>query len=305
MAEKARIVASFGRQFYVRSLEHAGPDRVAVTRGKRTDYCVGDEVRILAIGADQAVIEEALPRRTELIRSDRYRVKRLAANVDQAGIVIAGEPPFSEELLLRVLLACETAGIPALIIANKADLTGDWERIAPRLQVYRDLGYPVAEIAAKASPAETRATLAEHLSGRCTILLGESGMGKSTLINCLVPEAGLRTSEISEALGAGRHTTTFTRMFWLPGEADGRIVDSPGFQSFGLAHLSESQRAHAMPEYRPLLGKCRFHNCTHREEPGCAIREAVRDGSIDQIRYRLFVRLFDEGEAIDRASWRS
>jgi ribosome biogenesis GTPase len=291
--ERARIVASFGRQFYVRTLDAPGPDRVAVTRGKRTDFCVGDEVTIGLIGADQAVIESGLRRRSELIRSDRYNVKRLAANVDQAAIVIAADPRFSEELLLRMLLACAHADIPALILANKLDLTSAWAAIAPRLQVYRDLGYQVIELAVRDHPQETRATLAPVLSGHNTILMGESGMGKSTLVNTLVPGAALATREISEALCAGRHTTTFSKWFDLPPESatSGAIVDTPGFQTFGLAHVSESQRVHAMPEYAELIGQCRFHNCSHVQEPGCAIRAALESGAIDPIRYLLFSRL--------------
>ena len=291
--ERARIVASFGRQFYVRALDSDGPERVAVTRGKRTDYSVGDEVMIRLLGADQAVIETALPRRSELIRSDRYNVKRLATNVDQAAIVIAAEPRFSEELLLRMLIACASADIPALIIANKRDLKDAWAAIAPRLDLYRKLGYPVIELAVRDHPEETRAALGPALSGHRTILMGESGMGKSTLVNTLVPGAALATREISEALGAGRHTTTFSKWFDLPEAtaSDAAIVDSPGFQTFGLAHVSESQRVHAMPEYADLIGQCRFHNCTHTQEPGCAIRAALEDGRIDRVRYLLFSRL--------------
>ncbi len=292
-AERARVVASFGRQFYVRTLDVPGPDRVAVTRGKRTDFCVGDEVMIQLIGSDQAVIESALPRRSELIRSDRYNVKRLAANVDQAAIVVAADPRFSEELLLRMLLACACAEIPALVLANKRDLAPAWAAIAPRLQVYRELGYQVIELAVRDHPDETRAALAPLLSGHNTILMGESGMGKSTLVNTLVPGAALATREISEALRAGRHTTTFSKWFDLPPESatSGAIVDSPGFQTFGLAHVSESQRVHAMPEYAELIGKCRFHNCSHVQDPGCAIRAALEGGTIDPIRYLLFSRL--------------
>ncbi|MCO5108357.1 MAG: ribosome small subunit-dependent GTPase A [Burkholderiaceae bacterium] len=292
----ARVAASFGRQFYVRSCSGAWPERVAVTRGKRTDFCVGDEVEVRLIGPDQAVIESLRPRRTALLRSDRWRSKLLAANVDQAGIVIAGDPPFSEALLVRMLIAIDSAGIGVALIANKSDLEDAARSIAPRLAAYRALGYPVFEIAAGTRPAEARARLRDWLAGRTTLLVGQSGMGKSTLVNTLVPDADLRTQAISAALSSGRHTTTFSRMFDLPAEVarDARIVDTPGFQSFGLAHLSASQRMHAMREFAPLLGRCRFNDCRHRDEPGCAIREAAARGEIDATRYRLYLRIEEE-----------
>ncbi len=291
--ERAQIAASFGRHFYVRSAVGAWPDRVAVARGKRTDYCVGDEVEIRTLGAGQAVIESLHPRRATLLRSDRWRSKLLAANVDQAAIVIAGDPPFSEALLLRMLIAIDAAGIGAALIANKADLADAARAIAPRLEAYRALGHPVFEIAAGAQPRAARDTLRAWLAGRTTLLIGQSGMGKSTLVNTLVPDAELRTQAISVALSSGRHTTTFSRMFELPGTIapDARIIDTPGFQSFGLAHLSTSQRMHAMREFVPLLGRCRFNDCGHRDEPGCAIREAAARGEIDPLRYRLFLRI--------------
>lgn len=294
--EPALVAASFGRQFYVRSPAGAWPERVAVTRGKRTDVCVGDEVEVRLIGPDQAVIESLRVRRTTLQRSDRWRSKLLAANVDQAGVVIAGEPPFSEPLLMRMLMAVETAGVAAALIVNKCDLGEATRAIAPRLAVYRALGYRVFEIAAGARPAATRAALRDWLAGRTTLLLGQSGMGKSTLVNTLVPDADLRTQAISAALSSGRHTTTFSRLFDLPAStaADARIIDTPGFQSFGLAHLSESQRMHAMRDFVPLLGRCRFNNCRHRDEPGCAIRLAVERGEVDALRHRLYTRIDDD-----------
>lgn len=296
------MIAGFGRQLLVRS--DAGEQMNAVTRGRNAQVAVGDRVRIAVLGSGQAVIEAVDPRRNELKRSDAARAKRIAANVDQAGVVIAPHPPFSEELLLRVLLAARADAIPVALIVNKCDLREARAAIEGRIAVYRALDYPVLECSARADPEGTRALLRPWLAGRSTLLLGQSGMGKSTLINCLVPDAGLRTREISQALGSGRHTTTFTRMFELPGAAGGRIIDSPGFQSFGLEHLSESQRAHAMPEFSPLLGRCRFHNCTHRDEPGCEIRAAADDGRIDALRYRLFARIADEARASGRASWR-
>ena len=294
--EPALVAASFGRQFYVRSRTGAWPERVAVTRGKRTDVCVGDEVDVRLLGPGQAVIESLRPRRTTLQRSDRWRSKLLAANVDQAGVVVAGDPPFSEALLLRMLIAIETAGIEAALIVNKSDLADATRAIAPRIAVYRALGYRVFGIAARTQPDAARAALRDWLARRTTLLIGQSGMGKSTLVNTLVPDADLRTQAISAALSSGRHTTTFSRMFELPAQVatDARIVDTPGFQSFGLAHLSESQRMHAMREFVPLLGRCRFNNCRHHDEPGCAIRDAAERGEIDAQRYRLYARTGDE-----------
>ena len=292
------MVAGFGRQLLVR--DAGGGQFIAVTRGRNAQVTVGDLVRISVLGSGQAVIESIQPRRNEFKRSDAARTKRIAANIDQAGVVIAAHPPFSEELLLRVAIAASVAAIPLALIVNKCDLLEARAAIEPRLAVYRGLGYPVIECSARADPEATRGVLGPWLAGRSTLLLGQSGMGKSTLINCIVPQAGLRTQEISEALGSGRHTTTFTRMFALPGDDDGVVIDSPGFQSFGLEHLSESERAHAMPEYAALLGSCRFHNCTHRGEPGCAIRTAAQDGRIDSYRYRLFLRLADESLALAR-----
>ena len=286
----ATIIASHGRHFAVRT-DGEGQVLDAVTRGRKGSLAAGDRVRIQALGSGQAVIESVAPRRNIFQRSDAYRAKLLAANLDQAGVVIAAEPPFSEELLLRVLLAAEAEAVPIALIVNKHDLVAQRAAIEPRIAAYRALGYPIFDCSAGSAPEETRDSLQPWLCGKTTLLLGESGMGKSTLVNCLVPDAQLRTQAISQALASGRHTTTFTRMFQLPTQGGGAIIDSPGFQNFGLDHLSESQRVHAMPEFRPLLGQCRFHNCTHTEEPGCAIRAAVQSGDIDSVRYRLFLRV--------------
>ncbi|MFN8837706.1 MAG: ribosome small subunit-dependent GTPase A [Burkholderiales bacterium] len=271
-----------------------GGDRVAVTRGRRTDVVAGDRVAWSELGSGQAVIEAVLPRANLLRRSDARREKALAANLDQAAVVISGEPPFSEELLMRVLVGAEREGIACLLIATKADVPHAMASIEPRLAVYEALGYPVVRIAAKAEPDATRARLRPVLGGRTTLLLGQSGMGQSTLVNLLVPGAALATQAISEALQSGRHTTTFTRAFDL--EGGGRLIDSPGFQVFGLAHLSTSELEHGMREFEPLLGRCRFHNCTHRHEPGCAIRAAVVSGGIDARRFALYTQLRDDAE---------
>lgn len=297
--EEARVVAAFGHRLVVRSRTGAWGERVAVTRARRNDLCVGDEVRVRLLGADQAVIESLQPRHSLLQRSDHRRRKLLAANVEQAGVVIAGEPPFSEALLMRVLIALETAGIAAALLVNKCDRAEARRAIEPRVALYRGLGYRLFDLAAGADAAHACATLGAWLAGRTTVLLGQSGMGKSTLVNALVPDADQRTQAISAALSSGRHTTTFSRMFELPPAVapDARLIDTPGFQSFGLAHVSDWQRVHAMREFVPLLGRCRFNDCRHRDEPDCAIRAAVADAAIDATRHRLFVQIGEEAEA--------
>jgi ribosome biogenesis GTPase len=288
----ATVLAAYGRQFVIRTGD--GSDRIALTRGRHADVVAGDRVQWRELGSGQAVIEQVLPRANAMRRSDRARGKTLAANLDGILAVISGAPPFSEDLLLRVLAAAERDGIDAQIVATKADVEGALERIEPRLAVYERLGYPVVRTAARARPDATVAALAPRLANRTTLLLGQSGMGKSTLLNLLVPGAAMATQAISEALGTGRHTTTFCRAFELP--AGGWLIDSPGFQTFGLAHLSGSEIEHALREFRPLLGRCRYHNCSHRHEPGCAIREAVAEGRIDPRRHALYAALRDELE---------
>ncbi|MEK9719485.1 MAG: ribosome small subunit-dependent GTPase A [Quisquiliibacterium sp.] len=294
----ATVIAAFGRQSLIRSDQ--GEQMSAVARGRSLQVAVGDHVQAVRLGAGQAVIEGVSPRSNEFKRSDIARTKWLASNLDQAAVVIEPSPPYSEDLLLRVMIAGRAEGIELALIVNKRDLADASARIEPRLAVYRALGYQLIECSAK-HPEAARDALMPWLLGRTTLLLGQSGMGKSTLINCLVPDAGQRTREISQALASGKHTTSFTRMFALGDDDSGRIIDSPGFQAFGLEHLSSSQRTHAMPEYAPLLGACRFHNCTHRTEPGCAIRAACEDGRIDSLRYQLFARLTDESESIARS----
>lgn len=287
------VVATHGRHCLVRVND--GENLHAVTRGRQTDVCVGDKVVVRGTAIGQGVIEQLHARRNAFMRSDAWRSKRLASNIDQAAVVIASSPPFSEELLMRVLVAADQAGVRPLLIANKTDLgAGDMAHQA-RLDLYRQLGIEVVETSARGDPRGTIERLGARLANRCTLLLGQSGMGKSTLVNLLVPDARLRTQTISRALSTGRHTTTFCRMFDLPD--GGTVIDSPGFQTFGLAHLSPSELDHAMPELRTLLGQCRFNNCTHLNEPGCAVLAAVRDGCFEQTRYRLYSQIASEVRA--------
>ncbi|MCG2586178.1 ribosome small subunit-dependent GTPase A [Massilia sp. TS11] len=288
------IVAAHGRH-YVAMLDDDSL-RQCVTRGKKTNVAVGDDVDLKATSADQAVIEAIAERRTLLYRSDQYKSKLLAANVSQLFIVIATEPSFSDDLVSRALVAAEAAGVQAHLLLNKTDLADALPRARERAELYRTLGYDLLEVAATGDPDATRAALLPRLAGQRSIFIGQSGMGKSSLINLLVPDADIAVREISSALDTGKHTTTFTRLYRLPG--GGEVIDSPGFQEFGLYHLSEGMLERAFREFAPHLGHCRFYNCHHLHEPQCAVLQAVEAGQIARQRHALYAQLVHESAQV-------
>ncbi len=281
----ARIVASHGKAYIVQTAD--GMRRIASARGKKTDFACGDAVAVKLINEEQAVIEKALARKTLLYRSDQWREKLIAANVTQIVIVVAPVPSWLDELIGRCLIAAEAAGIHPLICLNKCDLP---EAAAARdkLAYYTRLGYDLIEVSALADVTPLRASLAGHTS----VLVGQSGMGKSTLTNALIPDANARINDISLALDSGKHTTTHAALYQLDEQSE--LIDSPGLQSFGLAHIKADELAGYFPEFRELLGQCRFHNCRHRQEPNCALRAAVDAGQIPASRMELLNRLQDE-----------
>jgi len=286
-AAPGRVVAVHGRHFRV-ELEDADASSLdCVTRGKQGGIACGDRVLATATGAGGGVIEERLPRRNLLYRSDLYRSKLLAANLDQIFIVLAAEPTPDPALLDRCLVAAEGAAIPAYIVVNKTDLAGS-PALIDALAGHVALGYPLIAVSARADIGTLQAQLAGHTS----ILVGASGVGKSTLINALVPTAEITTQAISTALDSGKHTTTHTRLYHLP--AGGALIDSPGMQEFGLKHIAAQDLPHAFPEFRPHLGHCRFYNCRHLQEPGCAILAGLERGEIAPARWRVYRDLFEE-----------
>jgi len=277
------IVAAFGRHYEIEL-----PDLSRITgfpRGKKSPYACGDRVALERSSADQAQIVRHLPRTSLLYRSDAYRQKLIVANATQLVLVVATEPSFSDELLTRALVAAETEGLRSLIVLNKVDLIEYLPSARERLTVLAKLGYPVLEVSA----LRDAAPLASHLAGELSVLVGQSGMGKSTLINALIPGAAAATREISDALDSGKHTTTHTRLYRLA--HDTALIDSPGLQEFGLAHLTRGAIEQGFVEFRPHLAHCRFRDCHHRTEPSCAIKAAMSKGEIDARRYELFLRL--------------
>lgn len=289
--ESGTVIAAHGRHYLV----DAGGEKLnCVTRGKKSDVAVGDVVDYKRTSADQGVIEKIGERRTLLYRSDQYKSKLLAANLTQLFIVVATEPSFSDDLVSRALVAAEAGGIAAHLVLNKTDVTASLPAARQRLSLYASLGYPVHEVSARTSPDATRELLMPLLKGQSTILIGQSGMGKSSLINLLVPDADIATREISAALDSGKHTTTFTRLYRV-GD-DTAIIDSPGFQEFGLHHLTEGMLERAFREFGPHLGHCRFYNCHHLTEPGCGVLSAVAAAEIAPMRHELYRQLVHESE---------
>lgn len=284
------IVASYGRRYLVELPGSAVLD--CVTRGKRRDFACGDRASVTLTGRDQGVIESVAPRTTLLYRSDAHRQKLIAANVTQIIVVAAAVPSFSEDLVNRCLAAAEHGGMAALIVLNKADLPESAQALES-LELHRQLGYRVLSLSARRDVLP----LAPLLEGEVSVLVGQSGMGKSTIINRLLPQAAARTDELSGALDSGRHTTTHARLYHL--DATSQIIDSPGMQEFGLHHLAIDEAAHAFVEFRPWLGRCRFRDCRHVAEPGCAITAACDRGEISERRLASYRGL---AEALARAT---
>lgn len=275
-----QVVAAFSRQYLV---ELPGGELLpCLTRGKKSAVACGDFVDMQRTADSQAVIEKIAPRKTLLYRSDAFRQKLIAANVTQLIVVVAAEPSFDDELLARCLVAAHDQQLETLIVLNKCDLVAQADSARARLTPYRNIGYRVLELSAKTDVSP----LLPFLQGHTSVLVGQSGMGKSTLINTLLPGAQATTQEISTALDSGKHTTTHARLYHL--NPSSHLIDCPGVQMFGLHHLSLGQIEEGFIEFAVYRGQCRFRNCRHMHEPGCALIEAAGKGKIDARRLKLF-----------------
>ena len=294
------VVAGFGRHVLV---EKADGERVIChPRGKKGQAVVGDRVRWLP-SEDEGTIEKVETRDNLFYRQDELRTKSFAANLDQVLILMAAEPEFSENQLTRALIAAEATGIRPVIALNKSDLTEPFGRAWAKLAPYRAMGYQMLSLAIKPKAEDDPGQTSVHslmplMQGKKTLVLGPSGAGKSSLTNLLIPHAQVLTAEISQALNSGKHTTTSTTLYWIDAGRSTALIDSPGFQEFGLHHIEPMHLAGYMPDLKVHAQDCKFYNCTHLHEPGCGvIAELNRSDSASSIsasRYRLYGELFAE-----------
>ncbi len=300
------VVAGHGRHVWVEAPD--GRRLICHPRGKKSQTVVGDQV-LWQASEDEGTIEKVQPRRNLFYRQDEIRTKSFAANLDRVLILIAAEPEFSESQLSRALIAAEAEQIQPIIAVNKSDLAEPFARAWARMAVYRDMGYTVLPLALKPKSEGHADTASEQLlfaalDGKTTLILGPSGSGKSTLINRLIPDAQVLTNTISTALNSGKHTTTSTSLYWVDKAKTTAVIDSPGFQEFGLNHIEAMQLAQLMPDIKAHGSDCKFYNCSHLHEPGCGVIAAVQPANncylpagqdeISSNRYKIYSDLFAE-----------
>lgn len=280
------VVKSYGRQFVV---EVDGVEYTAVTRAKKTDYVVGDQVEVQVINSQQLQINGLLPRANLIYRMDNMRSKLIASNVTQISIVIALKPNFNINFLNSCLLFAQSEQIKPYIVINKSDLP-DSKAFAKQIVdlYYNKLGYSVVSISALAGCSE----LGSLLEGEQSLLIGQSGVGKSSITNQIISHACAITASINKKETSGKHTTTSSTLYHI--NKTSSLIDCPGLQEFGLYHLCLETLPQLFPELENYIGKCRFRNCRHLNEPGCAIVEAYQGGKMDKIRFEFLTTLTEK-----------
>jgi ribosome biogenesis GTPase len=283
------IVANFGAKLVVEDTN--GVLHRCAGRRKLGSLVCGDRVRWQAGEHQDCAVIELEARQSELARPDKNgRKKTIAANIDQVLIMTSPGVEFSTGLIDRYLITAETLGIHPLIIFNKIDLleAAQLTEFKQQLAAYEKIGYPV--ILTSSKTAHGLDALMPFIFNKTSIIVGKSGVGKSSLLNQILPNAEARVGDISQATGKGTHTTTTARLYHLPGN-EGDLIDSPGIREFGLWQITPQQVAQGFREFRDYTEQCRFRDCLHRSEPGCAVTEAVKQGAISAPRYASYQRI--------------
>ena len=257
---------------------------------------VGDHVLFTVEDDGNGVIIDILDRKNYIIRKSvnlSKEVHIIAANIDQAMIIATvSQPRTSLGFIDRFLCVAEAYDIPAIVVLNKLDLQTEAEQIELNRsykEIYTNANYPVYTVSATENTGIDE--LRKVLKDKVTLVFGHSGVGKSTLLNAIQPELGLRTGEISEVHSKGKHTTTFAEMFELT--EGGSVIDTPGVKEFGMVNMKEEELYHYFPEIFKAAARCKFGNCLHRNEPGCAVKEAVETGSIAESRYSNYISVLE------------
>lgn len=257
------------------------------TRRKLETVAAGDRVKISIVAKEQGRIEELLPRHSLLERPNKgAKTRPVAANLDQIFVVFANEPYCDFLLIDQYLAICENRNINALLVYNKSDLA-TIGNIEQELVNYQNLGYTLFRVSATENVGIVE--LKQALQNKINIFSGQSGVGKSSLTNALIPDKELKTNTVSAITRHGRHTTTAATLYHLPEGGD--LIDSPGVAIFGLAGLSEQQLAYGFREFQPYILQCKFNDCRHVKDKGCAVCSAVESGSISRARYQRFLKL--------------
>ena len=280
-AQTGLVITRYGQRLLV---EAQSGELYQCTGRRNIELSVaGDQVIFQTTDNNEGVVTALLKRDNSLTRSQ----KLIAANIDELWLVVAIEPHYQFELIDRYLVVAENAGLPINIVVNKIELSDNFDQVKHDFSLYESAGYSVHYLSVKAQTnvAEFKA----QLKHKAHIFLGQSGVGKSSLINELIPDLNLRVNEISTKSKLGKHTTTNTTLYHIPSGGD--LIDSPGIREFQLDDLTDKEILSGFKEFKPFIGECKFRNCAHINEPKCAIKTAVEDGSINPKRYHSYLQL--------------